>query len=305
MVFPVVVYGCECSTIKKAEQWRIYDFELWCWRRHLRVPWIVRRSSQSILKEISLQYSLERLILKLKLQYFGHLIRITNTLDKNLMMGKIEGRRRRGWQDEMVGCYHQLKGHEFEQALRDGEENLACLQTIGSQEVRHDWATEQCKNIFTSTGFHTWIIDGHPPKRSGFSVSTITITPRIPTTATIISLFGLKIFKFFPSKDTKVSLQLLAKNRSWVFKLYVKFFFNFVFSHQIHVLKNMLWILDHFFPLTLRYTGICKEALKKIQSKEVSTQIFWYICFERLRHPPALCFRKPATKDQVLRFCFY
>ena len=97
MVFPVVMYGCESWTIKKAEHWRIDAFELWCWRRLLRVPCTARRSNQSILKEISPGCSLEGLMLKLKLQYVGHLMR-TDSLEKTLMLGKIEGRRRRGWQ---------------------------------------------------------------------------------------------------------------------------------------------------------------------------------------------------------------
>ena len=98
MVFPIVMYGCESWTIKKAEHRRIDGFELWCWRRLLRVPWTARRSNQSILKEISPEYSLEGLMLKLKLQYFGHLMRRTNSLEKTLMVGKIEGRKRRGQQ---------------------------------------------------------------------------------------------------------------------------------------------------------------------------------------------------------------
>ena len=98
MVFPVVMYGCESSTIKKAEHWRIDAFELWCWRRLLRVPWTARRSNQSILKEISPGSSLEGLMLKLKLQYFGHLMRRADSFEKTLILGKIEGRRRRGWQ---------------------------------------------------------------------------------------------------------------------------------------------------------------------------------------------------------------
>ena len=95
MVFPVVIYGCESWTIKKAEYQRIDAFELWCWRRLLRVPWTARRSNQSILKQISPKYSLEELTLKLKLQYFGHLIRRTDSFKKTLMLGKMEGRRRR------------------------------------------------------------------------------------------------------------------------------------------------------------------------------------------------------------------
>ena len=98
VVFPVVMYGCESWTMKKAEHRRIDAFELWCWRILLRVPWTTRRSIQSILKEISPDYSLGRLMLKLKLQYFGHLMQRTDSLEKTLMLGKIEGRRRRGQQ---------------------------------------------------------------------------------------------------------------------------------------------------------------------------------------------------------------
>ena len=98
IVFPVVMYGCESWTIKKAEGQRTDAFELWCWRRLLRAPWTARRSNQSILKEISPEYSLERLMLKLKLQYFGHLMQRTDSLNKTLMVRKTEGRRRRGRQ---------------------------------------------------------------------------------------------------------------------------------------------------------------------------------------------------------------
>ena len=98
MVFPVVMCGCENWTIKKAERWRIDAFELWCWRRLLRVAWTAKKSNQSILKESSPEYLLEGLVLKLKLQYFGHLMQRTDSLEKTLMLGKIEVRRRRGWQ---------------------------------------------------------------------------------------------------------------------------------------------------------------------------------------------------------------
>ena len=98
MVFPVVMYGCESWAVKKAEHWKIDAFELWCWRRLLRVPWTARRSNQSILKEISPEYSLEGLMLKLQLQYLAQLMRRADSLEKTLMLGKIEGRRRRGWQ---------------------------------------------------------------------------------------------------------------------------------------------------------------------------------------------------------------
>ena len=114
MVFPVVMHGCESWTIKKAECRRIYAFELWCWRRLLRVPWTARRSNQCILKEIRPEYSLEGLTLKLKLQYFGRLMQRADSFEKTLILGKIEGWRRRGRQDEMVGWHHRLNGHEFE-----------------------------------------------------------------------------------------------------------------------------------------------------------------------------------------------
>ena len=98
LVFPVVMYGCESWTMKKAEHWRIDPFKVWCWRRLLRVPWTARRSNQSVLKEMSSEYSLEGLMLKLKLQYFDHLMRRADSFEKTLMLGKIEGRRRRGQQ---------------------------------------------------------------------------------------------------------------------------------------------------------------------------------------------------------------
>ena len=113
IVFPAVIYGCESWTMKKAEHHKIDAFELWCWRRLLRVPWTARRSNQSILKEISPGCSFEVLMLNLKLQYFGHLMWRTDSLEKTLMLGKIEGGRRKGWQDEMFGWHHWCDGHEF------------------------------------------------------------------------------------------------------------------------------------------------------------------------------------------------
>ena len=114
MGFPVVRYGCESWTVKKAECQRIDAFELWCWRRLLRAPWTARRSNQSILKEIILEYSLEGLMLRLKLQYSGHLMRRADSLGKTLMLGGIAGRRRRGRQRcEMVEWHHPVYGHEF------------------------------------------------------------------------------------------------------------------------------------------------------------------------------------------------
>ena len=115
MVFPVVMYGCESWIIKKAEYWRTDAFELQCWRRLLRVPWTARKSNQSTLKEISPEYSLEGLMLKLKLQYFDHLTWRTDSLEKTLILGKIEGGRRKGTtEDEMVEWHHWLDEHEFE-----------------------------------------------------------------------------------------------------------------------------------------------------------------------------------------------
>ena len=153
MVFPVVKYGCKNWTIKKAECWRIDAFELWCWRRLLRVPWTARRSNQSILKEISPGSSLEGPMLKLKLQYFDHLMRRTGSLEKTLMLGKIEGERRRCRQDEMVGWHHQLNGHEFEQAPGVGEAWCAPIHGVSKSRTRlRDW-TELIKIFKEYSGY--------------------------------------------------------------------------------------------------------------------------------------------------------
>ena len=131
------MYGCESWTIKKAEHGRIDAFELWCWRRLLRVPWTARRSNQSILKETRPGCSLEGLMLRLKLQYFGHLMRRVDSLEKTLMLGGIGGKRRRGRQDEMAGWHHRLNGHEFEWTLGvcDGQGGLVCCNSWGCKEL--------------------------------------------------------------------------------------------------------------------------------------------------------------------------
>ena len=144
MVFPVVTYGCESWIIKKVEHQRIYALELWCWRRLLRVPWTARRSNQSILKEISPEYSLEGLMLKLKLQYFGHLMRRADSFEKTLMLGKIEGSRKGdnrgcdGWMSSPTQwTWVWVNSGSLWQTRRPG-----VLQSVGSQRVGHDWVTE-------------------------------------------------------------------------------------------------------------------------------------------------------------------
>ena len=156
MVFPVVMYGCKSWTVKKAERQRIDAFKLWCWRRFLRVPWTARKSNQSILKEICPEYSLERLMLKLKLQYFGHLMQRADVLAKTLILGKDEVRRRRGWQrmrwlDGITNCLD-----EFEQALEVGQGSLAyCSQWHRKELDMTEWLnwtelmTSDVEHLFT------------------------------------------------------------------------------------------------------------------------------------------------------------
>ena len=138
IVFPVVVYGCESWTIKKAEHWRVNAFTLWCWRRFLRVPWTERRSNQTILKEINPKYSLEGLLLKLKLQYFGHLMRRADSLGTPWCWESLRAGGKGATEDEMVEWHYRLNGHEFEQTQEDSEgqgEDLVCYSQWGHKEL--------------------------------------------------------------------------------------------------------------------------------------------------------------------------
>ena len=151
MVFPVVMYGCECWIIKKAEHWRIDAFELWCWRGFLRVPWSARRSKESILKEISPGCSLEGLILKLKLQYFGHLIQKADSFEKTLMLGNIEGRRsgRQSlrWLDGITDS-KDMSLSEFRELMMDREAWRTSFHRVANSQTRlSDWTELRTFNL--------------------------------------------------------------------------------------------------------------------------------------------------------------
>ena len=209
MVFPLVMYGCESWTVKKAECQRIDAFELWCWRRLLRVPWTARKSNHSILKEISPGCLLEGLMLKLKLQSFGHLMWRADSFEKTLMPGKIEGRKRRK-QHQMRWLGGVTDSMDINLSkLPDGQGGLVCCSSLGSQRVRHYWATE------VNWTELWWRIDGnrviftkysilyarHPPTR----IRTIY---QQPVSCTCVSLLSISLVE----KEVRECVEIMCSH---------------------------------------------------------------------------------------------